>query len=182
VRLFSERSQIKGMLAGDRLACEEVISRNYESVYRFIVCLCGDRSLAEDLTQETFVSAWAEIERFRGNSSITTWLHRIAYNKFIDSKRRLNVQQKAKATLSGGDCSEGDCGPDKKLARDEEIGLLREAIGSLESGDRTVVVLRYIEGFRYGQVAEILQKPVGTIKWQSSEALKKLRIILSGRI
>ena len=72
--------------------------------------------------------------------------------------------------------------PIECLARDEDARLLYEAIKSLDSKDRAAIVLRYIEGFRYSQVAEILQRPVGTVKWQVGRTLGELRTMLSGRM
>jgi len=181
VRSRLQRSQIKGMQEGQRQAYEQVICQNYKAVYRFLVYLCGNLSLAEDLTQETFVSAWSQIDNFRGEASISTWLHRIAYNKFIDQRRKTQRDLTNGKTLAEGKrCGDGE-GPVEDLTRDEDARLLYEAIESLDSNDRAAIVLRYIEGFRYSQVAEILDSPVGTVKWRVGRSLGELRTLLSGR-
>ncbi len=182
MRFRSQRSQIKGMQQGRRPAYERVICDNYEAVYLFLAYLCGDSALAEDLTQDTFVSAWGQIESFKGRASIATWLHRIAYNKFIDATRRTSRDVRAgKVLIDNNGHREGES-PIESLARDENTRLLYEAIESLDPKDRAVIVLRYIEGFRYSQVAEILDRPVGTVKWQVGRTLGELRTLLSGRM
>jgi RNA polymerase sigma factor (sigma-70 family) len=88
VQRSSERQNLK-LIRQDRYqACETVICQHYKSIYSFMVYLTDNSSLAEDLTQETFTAAWAGIDNFRSGASLKTWLHRIAYNKFIDSKRQ----------------------------------------------------------------------------------------------
>lgn len=182
MRLRSQRSQIKGMKGGQRQAYERVICENYKGVYRFLAYLCGDVTLAEDLTQDTFVSAWGQLDDFKGRASISTWLRRIAYNKFIDETRRNCRDAKVSKALAEGTGRRELESPIEFLARDEDTRLLYEAIESLDSGHRAAIILRHIEGFRYSQVAEILQKPVGTVKWQVGRTMVELRTVLSGRM
>ncbi|MHC4156637.1 MAG: RNA polymerase sigma factor, partial [Planctomycetota bacterium] len=81
-----ERQTIKKLRQGRRDAYEDVICRHYGPIYRFLAYLTLDAGLAEELTQETFAAAWANIDRFEQRSALATWLHRIAYRKFIDAK------------------------------------------------------------------------------------------------
>jgi RNA polymerase sigma-70 factor (ECF subfamily) len=145
--------------------------------------LTHDTSLAEELTQETFASAWANIDRFKGRASIGTWLHRIAYRKFIDSKR--NVQRNA-ALMAGLKEENGDTpetsNPLHRLTADENYSLLYEAMKMLKSSEYIVLVLHYIQGLSFRQVAKVLDQPVGTVKWQTSRALKTLKEYLIGRV
>ncbi|HEV3260402.1 MAG TPA: sigma-70 family RNA polymerase sigma factor, partial [Gemmataceae bacterium] len=78
--------------AGRREACARLIHTHYERVYRFLVHLARDLSQAEDLTQETFATAWQKIDDFEARSSWATWLHRIAYGKFVDAYRSARRQ------------------------------------------------------------------------------------------
>ena len=68
-------------------ACAELVRGHYQTVYRFLVHLTHDVHQAEDLTQETFAAAWEKIATFQGRATLATWLHRIAYTKFIDAQR-----------------------------------------------------------------------------------------------
>src|SRR5215207_6055065 len=74
--------------AGRREACAALIQAHYQGIYRFLLHLTRDVALAEDLTQETFATVWEKLHLFAGRSSLSTWLHRIAYGKFVDVRRR----------------------------------------------------------------------------------------------
>ncbi len=145
--------------------------------------LTRDTRLAEELTQETFASAWAGIDSFKGRALIGTWLHRIAYHKFIDSKRRL---QRDAALMDGlepqNDTAPASSDPLHRLTADENCRLLYEAMRRLKSPEYTVVVLHYIQGLSFREAAKVLDQPVGTVKWQTSRALKSLKSYLTGRV
>src|SRR5262249_39048411 len=78
---------LKALRAGCPAACAEVVRTHYQQVYRFLVHLCRNVHRAEDLTQETFAAAWEKIATFQGRATLATWLHRIAYTKYIDAQR-----------------------------------------------------------------------------------------------
>ena len=145
--------------------------------------LTGDKTLAEDLTQETFISAWTNIDRFEARASIGTWLHKIAYNKFIDSKRGL---ERRTASISGLGTPQPDVpapsNPLYRLMADEHSRLLYEAIRKLASSEYIVILLHYIQGLSFRQMAKVLDVPVGTVKWQTSHALKRLKGFLTDRV
>ncbi len=84
--------------AGRSEAFADLVRGHYQAIYRFLFHLTHDIPRAEDLTQETFAAAWERISTFQGRSTLKTWLHRIAYTKFIDSQRlRAALRQSAGA-------------------------------------------------------------------------------------
>jgi len=179
----SERQNLKGIRKGRLEAYEAVISQNYASIYRFVLYLTGDSTLAEELTQETFASAWAGIDRFKGKASFGTWLHQIAYRKFIDSKRRIHRNNAFMAKLRQETCDTSETfDPFHRLTADEHTRLLYEAIYKLDSSERAAIVLHYIQGLSFREMAEVLDKPAGTVKWYTSRALKLLKAHLNGRV
>ena len=179
----SERQNLKNIRKGRRKAYEAVVRQNYMAIYRFMAYLTTDVRQAEDLTQETFLAAWANIDKFKGRASLGTWLHNIAYNKFIDSKRKCQrrtvLLNKLKQHHSG---VPETLDPVNQVITDESSRLLYEALRQLESCDYVLILLHYIQGLSFRQMAEVLDKPAGTIKWQISRALKKLRAFLVGRV
>ena len=178
-----ERLKLRNAVKGQREACEEIICKHYKSIYRFIVFLSGDANLSEDLTQETFISAWANIDQFEGRASLKSWLHRIAYNKFLDSERSSQKRSDFTAGLNEGNSNEQQSfDPLHRISQDEHSRILFEAMNKLEPAEYVVIVLHYIQDFSYREMAEILKEPVGTIKWRTNKTLKKLREILTGRI
>ena len=83
-----ERQILKDLRSGQREAYEAVIGQCHKAIYRFMLYLTNDADCAEDLTQDTFTLAWANISGLRKPVSIKAWLHKIAYNVFIDSQRK----------------------------------------------------------------------------------------------
>jgi RNA polymerase sigma-70 factor (ECF subfamily) len=145
--------------------------------------LTRNTDLAEDLTQETFAAAWANIHSFKGRASFRTWLHQIAYRKFIDSRRRLQRDAALAATLrKEQNDSERTSNPLSRLAADEDSRILYDAIRTLNSHEYVAVVLHYIQGLSFREMAQVLDVPIGTVKWQNSRALKNLKELLTGRI
>jgi len=145
--------------------------------------LTGETTLAEDLTQETFASAWAKIDNFKAKASVKTWLHRIAYNKFIDSKRTSTRRAALLAARNPvGSDSDRTSSPAEESINDEHTRILYQALDKLQLPDYIVIVLHYIGGLSFREMAAVLDKPVGTVKWQTSRALGELATILNGRI
>ena len=174
---------LKKLGQGRREAYEASVLQHYRAIYRFMAYLTRDTWLAEELTQETFASAWANIESFGARASLGTWLHRIAYRKFIDSRRRLKRDVSlANNMKQQNDTSPASSDPLHRLTIDENYRLLYEAMERLKSPEYTVLVLHYIQGLSFRQVAKVLDRPVGTIKWQTSRALKRLKAYLTGRV
>ncbi len=178
-----ERRLLKAIRSGSREACAEVVRRHYGRIYGFLLHLSSQVSTAEDLTQETFTAAWASIGSFRGRASIGTWLHRIAYGKFIDFKRRdkrgqaatEQLRNKANRTISVR------C-PLEKVIANERSQCIYKAVGDLRAADREVIVLHYFQGLSFRQIGTVLDEPVGTVKWRTSRALGRLKISLDGRV
>ena len=177
----SERLKLRGIIEGQREACEQVICEHYKSIYCFLVYLSGNANLSEDLTQETFISAWANVDQFEGRASLKSWLHRIAYNKFLDSERSSKKRSNMTASLKEDDSNE-KFDPLHRITQDEHSRILFDAMHKLEQAEYAVIVLHYLQDFSYREMANILNEPVGTIKWRTNKALKKLREILTGRI
>ena len=149
-------------------ACAEPIHAHYQGVYRFLLHLTRDVALAEDLTQDTFVKVWEIIGSFAGRSSVATWLHRIAYGKFVDTHRRarrglevhdLVRQQTATATSTT---------PLDEAIADDQTRHLYAVLRRLESRDQVLLVLHYFQGLSYRDMAEVLDEPANTLKWRRS--------------
>ncbi|MFH1616761.1 MAG: RNA polymerase sigma factor [Planctomycetota bacterium] len=168
----------------NRQTYEAIICENYRKIYRFMVYLTNDSILAEDLTQETFAAAWADLVNYRSKAAMRTWLHRIAYNKFIDSKRKLKRSENFTAVLKerAGDTQMTAFNPLKRLITEETSLILLKALHRLEKSDYVTVVLHYIQGLSFRQMSKILQEPVGTIKWRTSKALKELKKLLTDKV
>jgi RNA polymerase sigma-70 factor, ECF subfamily len=178
-----ERKLLKRIRRGEREACEEFVRGHYRAVYGFQAHLCRDVHLAEDLTQETFAAAWSGLGSFAGRSSFKTWLCRVAYHKFIDAKRRGLVHaEKAREFQQFYASQIQDHTVGEGLMAAERNRLLHDAVSELEEDDRLIITLHYLQDLSYREMASVLGKPTGTLKWLTSQALQRLRARLNGRM
>ena len=178
-----ERQLIRTIRAGNRAGCAELVRSHYASIYRFLLHLSGNVSSAEDLTQETFAAAWAGIGRFGGRASLKTWLHKIAYGKFVDAKRRCKVSQTAIEKLQRQNNSPAEArNPLAEAISKERSGRVYDAVGELNTDEREVIVLHYFQGLSFREMAAVLDEPTGTVKGRTSRALGQLKITLDGRV
>ena len=178
-----ERQILKDIRSSKRQACELLVCEHYKPIFRFMAYLTGDVNLAEDLTQETFASVWTNIKEYKGRASIGTWLHKIAYHKFIDSRRKFERRAAMIDKIRKSDNhSSVSSNPLHQLISDESSMYLLEAVQNLEPAEQLVIILHYIQGLTFRQIAKILDSPCGTVKWRTSRALKKLKTLLTGRI
>ena len=181
--LRQERRLLKAIRAGSQEACAELVRTHYSAIYRFLLHLNGNVSRAEELTQETFAAAWVSIGGFRGRASLGTWLHKIAYGKFVDLKRRVKSQRAATEHLQNNARTGVSVrGPMDEAIAKERWGRIYAAVEELEEADREVIVLHYFQGLSFREMAEVLDEPMGTVKWRTSRALGRLKISLDGRV
>jgi RNA polymerase sigma-70 factor, ECF subfamily len=175
-----EQALLSELRSGRPGACAELISLHYQKVYRMLVHLTGDVHQAEDLTQETFVSAWEKIGAFQGRATLATWLYRIAYTKFIDGRRSQQRTTGMLKRLASPVARLPD--PLETVMADDQAGQLYRALNELDASERTVLVLHYLQGLSYRDMAAVLEEPIGTLKWRTSEALDRLRTVLSDEV
>ncbi len=174
----SDRNLVEGVRAGRRGDCVRMIHEHYQAIFRFLVHLTRSDAEAEDLTQETFTAAWEKIGAFEGRSSLRTWLHRIAYGKFVDDRRLNRRTAKLAEGLKRRDGSVQQS-PLQAAADDDEARRLYAALDQAENGDRVLLVLHYLQGLSYREMAEVTGQPAGTLKWRTSLALSRMRILLT---
>jgi RNA polymerase sigma-70 factor (ECF subfamily) len=180
VRGRAERRILKALREGRREAYENIIDVHYASIYRLLLFLTRDASLAEDMTQEVFTSAWAGIRNFRGDASVKTWLRRIAYNLFLDAQR----QRQRDASLAGRmgeNVPDATTDPLSRIMTDEHVGRMYRAMDDLDDQERAILLLHYLDGLSYREMARVLHRPAGTLKWMTHHALGKLRTLVIGK-
>ena len=172
VQQWRERLLVKRIRSGDRQAADQLVDEHYQSVYRWVLHLCCHREHAADLTQETFVQVWDGLDGFRGQASLRTWIHRIAYHSYLRTQRNPTPEPQPLSEVSNAP------GPD--IA---EVALTRhlvhEALARLPEKQRDVVVLHYLHGLTAAEVAEVLQIPTGTVLSRLHTSRAKLCELLS---
>jgi len=169
---------ITRILAGDRASCEELVRDNYAAVYGFVTHMTSDREMAADITQDTFRAAWQELGKFDGRASIASWLHRIAYNRFIDVYRKQHRDRCLQENLQIEYSRNDDATPPCATSRKETSDYLCDAVKQLPHDQRTIVYLHYFEGLSLRETAMVVGQAVGTVKWRLSAALSRLRSIV----
>lgn len=169
---------IAQVLMGDRASCEQFVRENYEGVYRFSLYLTSDTEMAADITQDTFRTAWQKLGEFNRRASIASWLHRIAYNRFIDVYRKRSRERSVHKNLQAEFNLNGDTTESSAERRNELSEYLSSVVRQLPEEQRTIVVLHYFEGLSLHETATVVDQAVGTVKWRLSKALTWLRSIV----
>jgi RNA polymerase sigma-70 factor (ECF subfamily) len=172
---------VKRILAGNREACAELIGQYHAPIYRLLVHLCRDAHLAEDLAQESFLAAWAKIGSFNAASSLNTWLHTIAYRKFVDNHRRQERAVAAHSDTPLEQVQSNTPNPYDSAMFNDQSRRLYQALDGLAPAERDAVILHYLQDLSYEEMAAVLGQPSGTIKWRTHQALENLRSILTGK-
>jgi RNA polymerase sigma-70 factor (ECF subfamily) len=177
-----EASLVHRCAVGEESACTELVAEHQRMVMQLAVNLLGDRDEALDLCQEVFLRVFRTIHRFRGHSSLRTWIYRIAVNqarnrhRFWQRRRRANqVSLDAHVATHGDSLSGTDAGPDRVLAQKELAERLHAALDHLPFDQRTAIVLREIDGLSYEEIAYSLGVAVGTVKSRLTRARQALR-------
>jgi len=177
-----EASLIQRCAAGEEAAYAELVAEHQRMVVQLAVNLLGDRDEALDLSQEVFLRVFRTIHRFRGQSSLRTWIYRIAVNqarnrhRFWRRRHRADqVSLDAHVAAHGDFFSGGESGPDRLLAQKELAERLYHALDALPFDQRTAIVLREIDGLSYEEIAFSLGVAVGTVKSRLTRARQALR-------
>jgi RNA polymerase sigma-70 factor (ECF subfamily) len=163
------------VLAGDGAAEREFYDAHVDRVYGLAYRMAGDENLAEEFTQQTFVRAFDKLETFRGESKLSTWLHRIATSVVLNGLRGVRRFRSRETDLEAGN---------RVAHRAEEVEpdlkrRLYEAIDALPDNHRAVFVMHEIEGYKHQEIAEIMEIRVGTSKSHLHRARATLRDKLS---
>ena len=146
--------------------------------------LLGDRDEALDLSQEVFLRVFRTIYRFRGQSSLRTWIYRIAVNqarnrhRFWRRRHRADQVSLDQHIATHGEFLSGESTPDRMFAQKELAERLQQALDHLPFDQRTAIVLREIDGLSYEEIAFSLGVAVGTVKSRLTRARQALRLEL----
>jgi len=164
---------------GETLAFEELARRFWDRIARFAaVASGGEAELAEEIAQETLVRLHGALPRFRGDSSLGTFVYRICRNAAADAIRRRRRERRHLARLprdQEGELASPEAGPEAQALRADAAAALGRALGSLEPAERALVYLRESEGLGVAELARVFGLPEGTVKSRLSRARARLR-------
>jgi RNA polymerase sigma-70 factor (ECF subfamily) len=166
---------------------DEVVRVYRPRILRFLLSSLTDRDAAETLTQETFLKAWAARQQFRGDSSLSTWLTRIAVNLMRDHlrSRSLRFWQKTRgASLDVLDISDwipdGRSSPESQTMARNQVAAVWQAVDKLSAQQRAVFVLRFVDELELDEIAATLGMNLSTVKSHLYRALAIVRERMGG--
>ena len=153
---------LKRAQRGDEQAFAQIVRAYETTVYDYIRRLVGDRSLAEELTQEVFICVFRGLPRFSGRCRFTSWLFQVAKNWVYDELRRSTRRLETVTLEAGPELHVSDPLPEQG----EAIQALWRAVGGLNAGLKSPLLLRDVAGLSYAEIAEALELELATVKWR----------------
>jgi len=168
---------VRRVAAGDRTALAALYEQHGQAILAQIVLAVGDRTLAEEVLQDTMLALWRSAASFRGEAKVRTWLIAIARRQARDRMRRHRVNTVADDILSGWPAAEP--GPEELTLERAEAAVVAEAIAGLSTRYREILGLVYGASLSLAEAAEALQVPLGTVKSRLAGARAALASSLS---
>jgi RNA polymerase sigma-70 factor (ECF subfamily) len=171
----SDEELVRRWQSGDEAAFEDLVRRWEQPIGRLLSRLISPPELAQDLCQEVFLRVYQAGWRFRGDSSFSTWLYRIAVNVARDAARRRRPEPMPAGLPEPVDASNG---AEQLCCQKELAAAVTQALARLPEPLREVLVLRHYQGLNYESMARVTGTPASTLKSRFAAALSRLRIHL----
>ena len=172
----SDEALIGAIAAGDRRAMQALYARHNVRIYRFVLRLTNDSSLAEDIVSEVFIDVWRGAEGFKVKSRVSTWMLAIARHKTLSALRRRSDEQldedAAAAIADPADDAETTANNRDRSA------IVQRCLSQLSALHREVLDLVYCHEKSVDEVAEIVGAPVNTVKTRMFYARKRMQTLL----
>jgi RNA polymerase sigma-70 factor (ECF subfamily) len=172
----SDEILIGRIASGDRLAMQVLFARYHVRVYRFVLRLVRDESVAEDLISDVFLDVWRQAGRFEQRSTVSTWLLAIARFKALSALRRKPSESLDEEAAEAIEDPSDD--PEVTVAKKNRSEIIRKCLGGLSAEHREIVDLVYYHDKSVEEVAQIVGIPENTVKTRMFYARKKLAELL----
>jgi RNA polymerase sigma-70 factor, ECF subfamily len=180
LRALTDEILMRRVGDADALAFEVIFDRHGGAAFSLAYRMCGRRTVAEDIVQETFVSLWRRGGRYeRSRGGVRSWVLGAVHNKAIDSFRHETAT--TSRDVSDDEALEDLAAPartDTEAERRAAAHQVRGALGQLPTEQRRVIELAYFGGFTHRQIADMLELPAGTVKGRMRLGLVKMRLSL----
>jgi len=194
--LESDVYLVERALDGDIVGFEKLVVRYQNKLIGYVARMTnGDRDEAEDIVQETFIKAYRSLDGFRGQSSFSTWIYKIATNLCIDHARSRKRRPQSAYSLDepyekdgddkgGREIADDRYEPGKGVERDEMRQMVRETVAAMPEKQRQVLVMCDLQGMAYEEIAANLEIPLGTVKSRifhaRADLARRLRPYMTG--
>lgn len=166
---MTEQELIVGCRAGRREAFDELVSRHYDRIYRLAYALGGSEQ-AKDLAQETFLAAVRSLPSFRGESQVSTWLVSILRNQCSNFRR---TERKWRLSPLEGEADRLPAPPVREI--ETGVRAIFERMKELPEDLRLTLILFYVEGMKYAEIAQAMGCPIGTVRSRLFDARERLK-------
>src|SRR5262245_1041342 len=157
----------RAVATGDAAAFARLVERHQSSVRNWLRQLCRDPARGDDLAQETFLAAWRNLRSFAGKGRFSSWLLRIAYHAYLQAYRREGQRRRLGEALGPANAS-----------RTSEPGArtdLERMLAVLTEDERRALILCYAHGLSHGEIADVMDLPLGTVKSHIRRGAAKIR-------
>ena len=181
----TDSALVRRALQGNQEACRQLVETYQRPVYSVVLRMVRDPSLAEDLTQDTFIKAFRHLDSYDARRKLSSWLFKIAHNTTLDHLRKrqldtvsLEPEEGEAADRQRSWVDEETESPNRRVERQDMAAAIEAAIAKLPPRYREIVVLRYQEGLAYQEIVEVMDLPMGTVKTHIHRARGKMAEIL----
>ncbi|HLT12431.1 MAG TPA: RNA polymerase sigma factor SigM [Micromonosporaceae bacterium] len=171
---MDDAALLRAHVAGNGEAFGELVRRHRDRMWAVAIRTLGDREDAADAVQDALVSAYRSAHRFRGESAVTTWLHRIVVNACLDRARR----RQSRPTVPLPDTDAGLVGAADPPVDSDTALVVHAALSRLPAEQRVALVLLDMQGYSVAEIAEMLGVPEGTVKSRCARARARLAVLL----
>lgn len=180
---LSDEQLVELAVSKDAEAFGEIVRRWERKIFALCFGMLAREDEARDAAQETFIAAFRNLSKFRGEAKVSSWLHRIAVNQCLTTKRRAKTRSEdfldeEKHEEERFFVAPDGASPARTTEANERLTLVRQAVTSLPSELRQVVVMKEFEDMTFQEISETLEVPLSTVKSRLYTALKQLRMKL----
>ena len=180
---LSDEQLVELAVSKDSEAFGEIVRRWERKIFALCFGMLAREDEARDAAQETFIAAYRNLSKFRGEAKVSSWLHRIAVNQCLTTKRRAKTRSEDFIDEEKHEEDRYFVAPEKAspaltIEANERLTLVRQAVTSLPSDLRQVIVMKEFEEMTFQEISETLEVPLSTVKSRLYTALKQLRMKL----
>lgn len=182
----AQKRLVRRLKARDPKAFDALILQHQTLVFNLLYRMLGSKEEAEDLLQEVFITVFKQIDSFRGDANLSTWIYKIATNHCINRKkyltRRKHYDKRSLGELTDKDQPSGGGAIASTVPRPDELAeghqmerIIQDAISSLDDEYKIVLVLRDVQNLSYEEIEQIIGVPSGTVKSRLHRARMALK-------
>ncbi len=180
---FTDEQLVELAISDDPEAFGEIVKRWERKIFALCFGMLTREDEARDAAQETFIAAYRNLAKFRGEAKVSSWLHRIAVNQCLTTKRRNKARSEDFLDDESNEEDRVFVAPAKfspmiNAEQGERLVIVRQAVGSLPVELRQVIVMKEFEDMTFQEISETLELPLSTVKSRLYTALKQLKMRL----